>query len=128
MIVDTDILVDFLRGKSEANELISSYRTEPVKTTDMNVFELYFGAYKSERTENNLSKLKGLLNRMEVYSSDEDSMEKAARLAAEQEKEGKKVGVKDILIGGIAAVENEPVLTRNKKHFKELDGVELLEL
>jgi tRNA(fMet)-specific endonuclease VapC len=129
VIVDTDILSDFLNGKEEAVKLLNHYKKEhKVVTTDINVFELYFGAYKSEKHGHNVSKLKGFLNKIPAYSTSEDNMEMAGKLMAEQEKDGKRVRVKDVLIGSIATLENEPVLTRNSSEFDRLEGVETLSL
>lgn len=127
MIVDTDILSDFLSGEETAVQLVERYRqTHRVATTDITAFELYYGAYKSEQTDNNLAKTKGLLNTVPVISTSEDSMEVAGRLAAEQDAAGERIGVKDVLIGAIAAVENEPVLTGNVDEFRRMDDVDVL--
>ncbi|MDY6770191.1 MAG: type II toxin-antitoxin system VapC family toxin [Candidatus Nanohaloarchaea archaeon] len=128
MIVDTDVLGDFLRGRGDAVELVEHHRKEErAATTDINAFELYFGAYKSGQSDRNVAGLKGLLNRMPVLSTSEDSMEVAGRMAAAQESAGERVGVKDVLIGSIAATESEPVLTWNTDEFDRLDEVETLE-
>ena len=128
MIVDTDILVDYLRGKEKSTKLLDNYKKkEAVETTDINVFELYHGAYKMNKSTKKVSNLKGFLNNIKVYSTSEDSMEMAGKLAAELETDGEKIGAKDVLISGIALVENKKVLTRNKKHFRKIDNLELAE-
>lgn len=128
MIVDTDILIDYLRGEKRAIKLLKHYKQErSVETAGINVFELYHGAYKSENSTKQVSNLKGFLNRIGVHETSEDSMELAGKLAAELETEGKKIGAKDVLISGIALLENQPVLTYNKKHFKKVEELELLE-
>jgi tRNA(fMet)-specific endonuclease VapC len=128
MIVDSDIIIDYLRGKDKASKLIKKHQEKhSVETTDINVFELYHGAYKSEKTNRNLSNLKGFLNRIRVHSTSEDSMELAGKIAAELEDSGEKIGAKDILISSVAMLENQPVLTYNKKHFKKVDDIELIE-
>ncbi|MDY6761671.1 MAG: PIN domain-containing protein [Candidatus Nanohaloarchaea archaeon] len=128
VIVDTDVLGDFLRGDDVAVELVEHYQAgDAAATTDINMFELYYGAYKSERSDANVSRLKGLLNTIPVYFTSEDSMELAGKLAARQEEQGERVGVKDVLIGSIASLQNEPVLTWNTADFDRLDGVETLD-
>ncbi|MFB6180641.1 MAG: type II toxin-antitoxin system VapC family toxin [Candidatus Nanohalobium sp.] len=128
MIVDTDMLIDYLRGKERGTKLLEHYKPErSVETTGINVFELYHGAYKSENSTKQVSNLKGFLNRIRVHETSEDSMELAGKIAAELETEGEKIGAKDVLISGIALLENQPVLTYNKKHFKKVEELELLE-
>ena len=45
--LDSDILIDFLRGKEKAVKYIESIReSSRIVTTVINVFELYYGAFK----------------------------------------------------------------------------------
>jgi predicted nucleic acid-binding protein len=128
MIIDTDILVDYLTGKEGSTQLLDKHMEEKsIETTDINVFELYHGAYKMDNSTKKVSSLKGFLNNIRVYSTSEDSMEMAGKLAAELEIDGDKIGAKDVLISGVALVENKKVLTRNKKHFQKIDDLELAE-
>ena len=52
--IDTDILVDFLRNEEKAVEFIKEHEERnELATTHINLFELYYGAYKSnKKTEN----------------------------------------------------------------------------
>lgn len=128
MIVDTDVLVDFLRGEGEGVSLFERHRSDrAVGTTDINVFELYHGAYGSREREANLVRLKGFLNRVTTHSTSGDSMEVAGRIAADLDDRGETIGVRDLLIGSIALIENRPVLTRNRRGFGRIEGLELLE-
>ncbi|MBS1263370.1 MAG: hypothetical protein MAG715_00546 [Methanonatronarchaeales archaeon] len=127
VIVDTDVLIDFLRGRGEGVDLLEEHRADnAVETTDVNVFELYHGAYGSREREANLVRLKGFLNRVTSHSTSEDSMELAGRIAADLDDRGEPVGVRDVLIGSIALIENRPVLTRSREHFERVERLELL--
>ena len=46
--LDTDVLVDFLRGKGRAVKLLAKLMSKgaSLATTVINAFELYWGAYK----------------------------------------------------------------------------------
>ena len=58
--LDTDILVNFLRNKKEEVDYIQKHEGKVIfATTPINIFELYYGAYKSGRREN-LMKLEEL--------------------------------------------------------------------
>ena len=51
--LDTDVLVNFLRGKENEKEYIKRRESSVVlATTFLNLFELYWGAYKSKRAQN----------------------------------------------------------------------------
>lgn len=51
VILDTDILIDFLRGRESAIKFIKSFVESgiDVGTTAINIFELSWGAYKIRR-------------------------------------------------------------------------------
>jgi len=128
VIIDTTILVDFLRGKEYAKnsmeELIG--KGSSLHTTDINAFELYHGAYKSRRQDKNLASVKGVLNSLTLLSTTEDSMEIAGKTAADLDKKGEKIEIRDLLIGSIALVEGCSVLTNNRKHFERIQGLDVM--
>ena len=125
VIVDTTVLVDFIRKKNEAvsfmKQLSEKYK---ICTTDINVFELYYGAYLSKQTDKNLAVVKGLLDTIFVFSTTPKSMEISAKILANLDEKGEKIKLKHILVAGICLVNSCPILTDNKKHF-ERTGVDL---
>jgi len=55
IVVDTDILIDLLREKEYALLKIEELeKNQELATTDINAFELYFGAYNSSKKERNI--------------------------------------------------------------------------
>ena len=127
VIVDSDILVNFLRGKAEEIELIRKLSAEKILgTTDINAFELYHGAYKSDKQDENLAAAKGLLNSLFLVNTSEDCMEMAAKIIADLEKKGQVMEIRDLFIGSICLVNSFPLLTKNKKHFENIKGLVLV--
>ena len=63
VVLDTDILIGFLRNNKEAVSKISELLAKHVIlfTTSINTAELYFGAYLSEKTKENLETLEKLI-------------------------------------------------------------------
>ena len=55
-IIDTDILIDFLRNKKEAVAFIQELEEKKVvlTTTVVNAFELHYGAHKSRQPQKSL--------------------------------------------------------------------------
>jgi len=66
ILIDTDILIDFLRGDKNTVELIKGISAKRLITTDINAFELYHGAYKSKNKRENLPEVENLLDSMEL--------------------------------------------------------------
>lgn len=127
--IDTDVLIDFLRGKKEAVENIRKLEEEfDLATTTINVFELYFGAYKTNK-ERNVKAVNDLVERMEVFGLSKKSAEIAGRMMAVLERKGMEIGIRDTMVAGIAIENDVALLTRNLKHYKRLEefGLRLLD-
>ena len=90
IVIDTDILIDLLRNKTYAIKKIKELeKNEELATTDINAFEIYFGAYNSRDRERNIISAKGLLRNLTIFHTEEDSMETAGRIFAERRARGK---------------------------------------
>lgn len=119
ILIDTDILIDFLRSGSAARELMKKIRARRLATTDINAFELYHGASKSKNKQANIAGAEDLLDTLEVLSTDRESMKKAAEIAVSLDKAGSKIDLADIFIASLAVTKSAAVLTRNKRHFEK---------
>jgi predicted nucleic acid-binding protein len=127
VVLDTSILVDFIRNKAEAISFVKNLSEKyEICTTDINIFELYYGAYLSEQTDKNVAAVKGLVNTVLIFSTTPESMEISAKILADLDKKGQKIELKDVLISGICLVNSCPIVTSNKKHFERM-GVKLSE-
>jgi len=125
--LDTDFLVDFLRNGDEEVEFIkdNEIKTE-LATTYINLFELYYGAYKSERRDENLKLINQLIGRISLINLSDDSAEAAGKISAMLEKQGALVEFRDILIGAMALVNGYAVKTKNIKHFENIKELKVL--
>lgn len=127
IIVDSDVLIDFLKNIPQTIEKIKELKEDnELGTTDINAFELYLGAYKSKKQEKELADVKGLLNTLFLSSTNEDSMEIAAKILSDLEKKGRPIALRDLFIGAICLTNSFRILTRNKKHFENIEGLELI--
>lgn len=85
IVIDTNILIDLLRNKeSTVSKIKELEKNEELATTDINAFELYFGAYNSKDNEKNIASTKGLLKTMILLHTQEESMETAGRIFAQR--------------------------------------------
>lgn len=127
IIIDSDVLIDFLKNMPQTIEKIKELKEDnELGTTDINAFELYLGAYKSKKQEKELADVKGLLNTLFLSSTNEDSMEIAAKILSDLEKKGKPIALRDLFIGSICLTNSFKLYTRNKKHFEKIEGLSLL--
>lgn len=127
IVLDTDVLIGLLRNDHTTAELVKSLeKGNELGATDINAFELYRGAYKSNKSEGELAATKGLLNTLFLAGTNEAAMELAAKIIIDLERKGNPVDIRDLFIGSICLVNSFKLLTKNKKHFERLKGLELI--
>ena len=125
--LDTDILINFLRNKKEEVDFIKENEVDKkLATTNVNLFELYFGAYKSDQRQQNLDAIKHLSSRIDILNFSDESVKKSGELLANLEKDGKTIEFRDLFIGTIALVNGYAIKTNNIKHFNRIEGLKLL--
>lgn len=115
-IFDTSIIIDYLRGKKDANETIRKYSTDgEASITSITGYELVKGLRGLK--EEALVEL--LFNTVKIYSVDL----KAARAAGDINKRLQTVGAQlsdgDTLIAGVA-IANDQILVTRDLDFKRL--------
>ena len=89
------------------------------------VSELYYGACKSQRVEQNLAVIRQLAERLNVVESDDAISEAFGRLKTSLEHAGKVIDDADIYIAACACVHGLTLVTNNTKHFRRIKGVKL---
>lgn len=127
LCLDTDFLVNFLRDKkAEANFITENESKIEFSTTFINMFELYYGAYKSDKKKENLNAIKQLLNRIDLLNLSLEAVEKAGEILAKLEEEGKPIEFRDLLIGTIALSYGYSLKTGNKEHFNRIPSLKII--
>ena len=129
IVLDTNILSALMRTRPEAPvvEWLDHQPADSVWLTSITVFEARFGlallpkgkrrtalerAFEQVLTED-------LAGR--VLPLDETAAMTAALIAAERQRAGRSVDLRDTLIAGIAQARRATIATRNVRHFEGLD-------
>lgn len=123
VVVDTDLVIDFLRGKGPGvplvRELVASHR---LRVTAITAFELRVGAGFLARRDDILR-----LVRSRTFPLDSRSALRAGDVAAALRRDGQDIGMADCLQAGICLNFDLPLATRNRKHFQRVAGLRLHE-
>ncbi len=122
-IFDTNILIDYLRGKEEASEIMTEGGSE-ISITVITGYELLKG-YRSGKEEATVNEL---LNRVKIYHTDSKSMRASGSLYRELKHIGRLKNEADVLIAGIVIANNETLVTRDPdfSDFSDLLGDSLV--
>jgi len=119
--LDSDCIIDFLRGRPEAVSIISRYKDEIV-TTEVNVFEVFFGIYIKETVSHREEESARLFfNSVEILGGTGWGIRAAQRLST-LIKQGKEIQQNDCLIASLFITNGcTSIITRNSAHFSRLD-------
>lgn len=122
IIADTDVLIDFLRGRGGAARRVAlELETRPFGTTAITAFELRSGA----RTSNQRRGIDTLLAAMTLLSFGPEEARVAADLRQRLESQGQSIGMADYMIAAVCIANDGVLLTRNRKHFERVEGLKL---
>jgi len=126
-ILDTDILISFLRNKKKAVNMMSSLIKSKIilTTTIINVGELYTGAYLSSQVAKDINAIEKLLEKFEILEYTGEDSRVFGQIQANLIKTGNKIGKMDTIIGSIALNRNEVLITRNVKHFEMIPRLKI---
>ncbi|MCL4317221.1 MAG: type II toxin-antitoxin system VapC family toxin [Candidatus Thermoplasmatota archaeon] len=114
-IFDTNIVIDYLRGKQQASEIMADKHSE-IAITVITGYELLKG-YRTKKEETTVNEL---LNRVRIYCMDNKSMRVSGSLYRELKSRGKLKNEADVLIAGIVLANNETLITADSD-FSELE-------
>ena len=117
LLLDTDVLIDFLRGQPQAVQLLEDIDCE-FYLSAVSVAELYVGV-RDGREREVLDQLVGLLQTIEI------STEIAQQAGLWRREYGKShgTGIIDALIAACSDASQIPLATLNVKHFPMLPHV-----
>jgi tRNA(fMet)-specific endonuclease VapC len=118
---DTDVLIDFLRGEGESERIALELGTGGLCTTAITAFELWSGS-KSPRQ---IATVETLLAVLTVLPLDGSCARRAGDIRRELERGGRKIGMAESLIGGIAVERDAILITRNRNHYDRVPGLKL---
>jgi len=120
MLIDTDVLIWYLRGNDKAYQLIENSNNLFISV--ITYMELVQGM-RNKKELNNLRKALHIWNAQILYISEEISAK--AMFYVEQHFLSHSIQLADAFIGATAIAYGIPLLTGNDKHYKILKNLEI---
>jgi tRNA(fMet)-specific endonuclease VapC len=123
-LLDTNTCIVFLnQASSQVRARLSQIRRDEVALCNIVKAELYFGAYKSLRKEQNLAVLKRFFAGFPILDFDEQAAECYGRIRTELEEKGQPIGPYDLQIAAIALRHGATLVTHNVREFTRVTGL-----
>ncbi len=122
-LLDSNAVIGLLAGKPTLTKRIRQHAPRDFGVSAIAAHELFFGAYKSERTAHNLNVVEAL--QFEVVEFDQDDARQAGAIRAALGLAGKPIGPYDVLIAGQAQARDLILITHNTGEFSRVNGLRI---
>ena len=124
-LIDSDILIYFLKGKQEVVEKLSQIPIDDLYISRINYTELIYGVYNSSKINQNLKVIEPFLEIFTVLEFTKVSSLIFAKEKARLKKSGNIIADMDLMIASIAIENNCTLISNNMKHFERIQNLEL---
>jgi len=125
-LLDSNACIRFLNDrKSSVARKIAKTPAKNINLCTVVQTELYYGAYRSSRIEDNLAILARFFNLFKVLPFDSQAAQKMAQIRARLAKKGTPIGPYDLQIAAIALVNNLILVTHNTREFKRIEELQI---
>jgi tRNA(fMet)-specific endonuclease VapC len=121
-LLDTNAVIELLRRPDgPILRRVRSHEPSDIGLSAIALHELYYGAFKSGRQEENVPLIDGL--RFEVVEFDGEDSRHAGEIRADLAKRGKPIGPYDVLIAGQARARELTLVSANASEFQRVEGL-----
>ncbi len=122
-LLDTNACIALLdRSDPGLEARVRRHRVSDVGLPAPVAYELYYGAFKSRRQNENLARLDSI--GVEIVPFDASDARSAGAVRAGLERSGRPIGPYDVLIAGQARARGLVLVTANVREFARVDGLE----
>ena len=124
VILDTNIYVDFAKGKPKVVDFLATTSTEILLPTIV-IGELFYGFMKGARTQYNEDKFRHFVTALDVsiIHVDEDVARKYAIIFSDLTNKGTRIPINDVWIAACCMSVGGTLLTRDH-HFEQVNQID----
>lgn len=120
-LLDTNICIYLIKRRPEA--VLTRFHELSLGDIGISVitlYELLFGAYKSQHTTKSIKAVQQLIKPLEVIDFNDVMADVCGRIRAEQERAGRCIGPMDLQIAATALTLNTTLVTNNQREFGQI--------
>lgn len=122
-LVDTDWVVDYLKGKSPIVEHLKALASDGLAVSLITYGEIYEGIYFGRDPQRHEVGFASFLRGVSVLPLNRAIMRQFARVRGDLRSKGQLFGDPDLLIAATALHHNLTLLTHNSRHFARIPGL-----
>jgi tRNA(fMet)-specific endonuclease VapC len=123
-LLDANAVIALLNDSSSTlAQHVKRHKPSDILVSSIVMHELYYGAFKSQRSQHNSALIDSL--RFETLDFDKDDARHAGHIRAALVIKGTPIGPYDILIAGQAKARNLILVTNNTREFKRVTGLRI---
>lgn len=123
MVIDTGIFIEHLRARDkQATSLYKISDNSDLFISSVSLYELYMGATTKEKEKD----VQSITEDLSVLPFTDTVAQKAAQIYHQLRLNNQMIEFRDIFIAATCIVNELPIVTLNKKHFKRVDGLKIL--
>lgn len=129
IILDADVIIRGERGSFDLGKWVASLPNEQFEVAAITVAELWHGVERAsgkQRAERE-EYVRAVVGSLPIIPYTEQTAYEHARIWAELEATGKRIGFYDLILGATALMRRSHVATFNKKHFTAIRGLSVVE-
>jgi tRNA(fMet)-specific endonuclease VapC len=121
-LLDTNAIIALLNRRiSPLAQRVRANRPTDIGISSIVFHELFYGAFKSQRTGQNVALVDNL--QFEVLDFDKEDARQAGEIRAALAAKGTPIGPYDVLIAGQALARNLVLITHNTEEFGRVPGL-----
>ncbi|HEX4544557.1 MAG TPA: PIN domain-containing protein [Candidatus Acidoferrum sp.] len=129
IILDADVVIAGEKGTFDLKKWVASRPKDQFEVAAITVAELWHGVERAagKRKATREQYLRTVLEHMPIVPYTEQTAYEHARIWAELEASGKRIGFYDLIVGATALERGSKVATFNKRHFGQIKGLSVIE-
>ena len=129
VILDADVIIAGEQGKLDLRKWLASHPNEQFEIAAITVAELWHGVERATATHRSGRDeyLRRMLHAVPIIPYTELTAYEHARLWAELEAKGRRIGYYDLIVGATALERGSAVATFNRRHFGQIRGLKIVQ-
>jgi tRNA(fMet)-specific endonuclease VapC len=129
IMLDADVIIQGEKRAFNLKHWVASRADEEFEVASITLAELWHGVERATGKHKAIRQqyLRAVLEQLAVIPYTEQTAYEHARIWAELESAGKRIGYYDLIVGATAVERGSSVATFNKRHFTQIRGLSVIE-